>query len=673
MKIIMAKSAGFCYGVRRSVELAERAAAGGQPCVMLGHIIHNDHVIAGLKERGLAYADTPEEVPAGSAVLVRSHGEARRVHEILQEKGATVLDATCPNVFKIHRIVSDAEAKGRTPIIIGTPNHPEVIAIAGWCRSPVVLSCAEEMTRLFEKEPEFCTKPITLVSQTTLTRQTWELCLEKVKKQCTNAEIFDTICSATSKRQTEAQSLAADCDAMVVIGDAKSSNTRRLAELCRANCPNVILIARAAELDLSQFAGAGSVGITAGASTPEWIIKEVYDKMTSEIMEIEESFADLLEKSIKTLNTGEKVTGVVTEITPTEIYVDLGTKHAGYIPMAELSNDPTAKVEDLVKVGEEIETYVMRVNDVEGVVTLSKKRLDTVKSWDDVERAKEERTTVEGLVTEENKGGIVVSVKGVRVFVPASQTGVPRDGSMSELVKQTVQLRITEVNRARRRVVGSIRAVAYEERARKAAELWETIEEGKRYTGVVKSLTSYGAFVDIGGVDGMVHISELSWSRIKHPSDLVKPGDSIDVYVISFDTEKKKISLGAKDRSEDPWAKFTATYGVDSVAEVRIVKLMTFGAFAEIVPGVDGLIHISQIADYRIDKPGDILFEGQTVDVKIIDIDFENKKVSLSIRALLQEARASGETSDAAGINEPDRLVAVSEEGLFQVDPELEE
>ena len=368
--------------------------------------------------------------------------------------------------------------------------------------------------------------------------------------------------------------------------------------------------------------------------------------MSDENIEIEESFAEMLEKSIKTLNTGEKVTGVVTGITPTEIYVDLGTKHAGYIPVSELTDDPTAKVEDLVKIGDEIETYVMRVNDQEGVVTLSKKRLDTVKSWDDIEQAREEHTTVEGVVTEENKGGVVVSIKGVRVFVPASQTGLPRETPMSQLLKQHVRLRITEVNRARRRVVGSIRAVEAEERAAKAAEVWANIEENKRYTGTVKSLTSYGAFVDIGGVDGMVHISELSWSRIKHPSEVVSVGYTVEFYVISFDKEKKKISLGMKDRSQNPWEVFTGKYQPGDVANVRVVKLMTFGAFAEVVPGVDGLIHISQIADHRIDKPGDVLSEGQMVDVKIIDIDYDNKKVSLSIRALLEGGDEPAESED---------------------------
>ena len=646
MRLELARSAGFCYGVRRAVQMAEMAAEGGRPCVMLGPIIHNRDVIAYLESIWVGLVDTPEEVPPGTAVLIRSHGEGRPVHEALARLGRPVIDATCPNVSRIHQIVSRAEEGGRQVLIIGTRTHPEVAAIAGWCRRPVVLEGVAELSNWLETAPERRDIPLTMVSQTTSTRFIWDSCVEKAKKECTNLKIFDTICNATCKRQSEAQALAARSDAMVVIGGRESSNTKRLAELCGALCPMVVWIERAAELEPSNLCRKASIGITAGASTPEWIIKEVYDKMSDENIEIEESFAEMLEKSIKTLNTGEKVTGVVTGITPTEIYVDLGTKHAGYIPVSELTDDPTAKVEDLVKIGDEIETYVMRVNDQEGVVTLSKKRLDTVKSWDDIEQAREEHTTVEGVVTEENKGGVVVSIKGVRVFVPASQTGLPRETPMSQLLKQHVRLRITEVNRARRRVVGSIRAVEAEERAAKAAEVWANIEENKRYTGTVKSLTSYGAFVDIGGVDGMVHISELSWSRIKHPSEVVSVGDTVEVYVISFDKEKKKISLGMKDRSQNPWEVFTGKYQPGDVANVRVVKLMTFGAFAEVVPGVDGLIHISQIADHRIDKPGDVLSEGQMVDVKIIDIDYDNKKVSLSIRALLEGGDEPAESED---------------------------
>ena len=645
-EVILAKSAGFCFGVRRAVELAQQVAQSGQPYVMLGPVIHNDHVIADLEAQGVRCVASLEEVPPGCGVIIRSHGEGKAVYDQLAAMGCPVADATCVKVAHIHEIVKDASDRGRQVIIIGAPEHPEVKAIAGWCIGAKIFRNVAELTEFLEIWNENSQKPVTLVSQTTSTDRIWIPCREKVKKECTNAEIFDTICNATCMRQSEAQSLAERCQAMIVIGDRTSSNTTRLAELCRAHCPLVYHISRAEELDPRKVSGVASVGITAGASTPGWIIKEVKDKMSEEninAMEIEESFADMLEKSIKTLNTGDKVTGVVTGITATEVNVDLGTKHAGYIPLSELSDDPSVKPEDIVKVGDEIETYVMRVNDVEGVATLSKKRLDSVKNWDTIEAAVEEKTILEGTVTEVNKGGIVVNVKGIRVFVPASQTGKPRGADLSEMVKEQVKLRITEVNRSRRRVVGSIRSVLAEERAAKAAEVWANIEEGKHYEGTVKSLTSYGAFVDIGGVDGMVHVSELSWSRIKNPAEVVSVGDKVNVYVISFDAEKKKISLGMKDRNEDPWEKFTSTYEVGSVASVRVVKLMTFGAFAEIVPGVDGLIHISQIADHRIEKPGDELEEGQIVDVKITDIDYDRKKVSLSIRALLNDNRAAAE------------------------------
>ena len=362
----------------------------------------------------------------------------------------------------------------------------------------------------------------------------------------------------------------------------------------------------------------------------------------SEIINVEavqeENFAELLEQSIKTLNTGDKVLGIVTGIGNTEVQVDLGTKHAGYIPYDEVSTDPSVKAEDILKVGDEIEVFVVRVNDQEGTVQLSKKKLDGLKVWDDMATWAEEKTTIEGTITEENKGGLVCNVKGIRVFIPASQSGIAKGGDMAGMVGKTVQLKITEVNRARRRVIGSIRAVSAEARKANQEKIWAEIENGKKYHGTVKSLTSYGAFVDIGGVDGMVHVSELSWNRIKTPAEVVKVGDEIDVYVISFDAEKRKISLGYKTAEMNPWNQFMTNYNVGDVVNAKIVKLMTFGAFAEILPGVDGLIHISQIADKRIGKPEDVLTEGQNVQVKITDVDAENKRISLSIRALLEQA-----------------------------------
>ena len=585
--------------------------------------------------------DSPEQAEPGETVIIRAHGVPEQVQQALCARGVPVLDATCPFVKKIHTIVKNETQKGRKIIIFGSPAHPEVEAIASFCREPVIVQSPEELENWLREAPERRNLPISMVSQTTSSQKMWKSCAEIAKKVCTNCEIFDTICRATEMRQEEAAILSQKCDAMVVVGDARSSNTGRLAMICEQYCKKVSLVDQADDLEMSLFSGANTVGITAGASTPSWIIKEVNNKMSEELKvetAQEENFAELLEQSLKTLNNGDKVTGTVMAIGSTEIEVDLGTKHTAYIPLEDFSGDPSVKPEDVVHVGDQVEAIVVHVNDGEGVVRLSRKRLEAGKAWEEIEAAVEDKTVLEGNVTEENKGGIVVNVKGVRVFVPASQSGVPKGGDLSEMVGKTVQLRITEVNRARRRVVGSIRSVASEQRKAAQEKIWSEIEVGKQYHGTVKSLTSYGAFVDIGGVDGMVHVSELSWNRIKNPAEVVKVGDEIDVYVIALDPEKKKISLGYKTEATNPWTIFNNEYKVGDVVTVKIVKLMTFGAFAEIIPGVDGLIHISQIADRRIGKPEDVLSEGQEVDAKIIDIDQEHKRISLSIRALLAPA-----------------------------------
>ena len=640
MSVKVAKSAGFCFGVSRAVELVEKTAKAGKQVVTLGPIIHNRHVVDKFRALGVEVIASPEQAEPGQTVIIRSHGVARKVYEQLEQRGVEIIDATCPFVKRIHGLVSRAEEEGALPVIIGTPSHPEVEGIAGWCSHCQVFESLEALKNWAATQDNPCDSSICMVSQTTLTESLWKSCVDFAKKQFTNLKFFDTICRATEYRQSEAASLSEVCQAMVVVGDPSSSNTGRLAMICREHCGKVFLVDNASELVPEDFRSVSDVGITAGASTPAWIIKEV-NKTMSEITNVEtvqeESFAELLEQSIKTLNTGDKVVGTVTGIGNTEVQVDLGTKHAGYIPYDEVSNDPSVKPEDILKVGDEIEVFVVRVNDQEGTVQLSKKKLDGLKVWDDMAAWVEDKTTVEGTITEENKGGLVANVKGIRVFIPASQSGIAKGGDMAGMVGKTVQMKITEVNRARRRVIGSIRAVSSE--ARKAAQekIWAEIENGKQYHGVVKSLTSYGAFVDIGGVDGMVHVSELSWNRIKTPADVVKVGDEIDVYVISFDPEKHKISLGYKTAEMNPWNQFMSNYAVGDVVDAKIVKLMTFGAFAEILPGVDGLIHISQIADRRIGKPEDVLSEGQDVKVKITDVDAENKRISLSIRALLED------------------------------------
>ncbi len=678
MKVVVAKTAGFCFGVSRAVQMVEQAALAGRSVVTLGPIIHNRHVVERFAQMGVREISDPAEAPDGAVVVIRSHGVGKAVYDALHARGLEIVDATCPFVERIHKIAWEASKRGRTVLIVGDPSHPEVLAIAGWCRNPVVAESADAIAQWLAESQDRRSAALTAVCQTTNTQAVWSACTNLLKKECTNCEIFDTICNATEKRQKEAAILAKACDAVVVVGDAASSNTRRLYELCNQTCSSVCLIDNAAELDVQSFPGAATVGVTAGASTPSWIIKEVSHKMSDEIMEQvtpevtepaaaaaeetqdtaveagEENFEQLLEQSFKTLNTGDKVTGIVTGISPTEVYVDLGAKQAGYIPYDQISSDPTVKPEDLFKVGDEVEVYVVRVNDLEGVVTLSKKRLDANKGWEEVEAACESKEPIEMTINEVNSGGLVGNYKGVRVFIPASQSGVPKGGDLESMLKQTVRLRITEVNRSRRRVVGSIRAVLNEERKAAAEKVWSEIEVGKKYHGTVKSLTSYGAFVDIGGVDGMVHVSKLSWNRIKTPADVVSVGDEIDVFVIALDPEKRRISLGYKTPETNPWTIFTTNYHVGDVVKAKIVKLMEFGAFAEIIPGVDGLIHISQIADRRIGKPGDVLQEGQEVDVKITDIDTERKRISLSIRALLEPERPSVEEEHTYAPAEPE-------------------
>ncbi len=650
-KLIVAKSAGFCFGVSRSVKMAEELLQGGEKCSSLGELIHNADVVNELASRGLRLIEGPADARPGEKVLIRAHGIARSVQQELERSGAEIVDATCPKVKYIHNIVSEAAAEGRFVIIIGMRRHPEVEGIRGWCGEHEVFETAAELEAWLSQNPDFWDKPLSVVVQTTQTHGNFTECCNILKKRCTNLKISDTICTATSARQQEAEKLASECDAMVVIGGKHSANSLHLAQICSEHCGCVQFIEKCDELDMDKVTDADTIGLTAGASTPAWIIKEVRNKMSDEIkveesaVEAEKSFDEMLEETLKTIYNGDKVTGHVVAITGTEISVDLGTKYSGFIPTSEFTDDGV-KVEDVVKVGDTIEAVVVRVNDVEGTVMLSKKRLDAAKSWNEIEEAAESGAVLEGVVSGENKGGVVVNVKGVSVFVPASQTDLPREAELSQLIKKTVRLKITEVNKARKRVVGSIRRVAQAERRERIESIWNEIEVGKKYHGVVKSLTSYGAFVDIGGIDGMVHVSELSWSRIKQPSDVLSVGDEVDVYVISFDKEKRKISLGYKDPNGNPWTVFTNTYGVGSVAKVTIVKLMPFGAFAEVLPGVDGLIHISQIANRRIGKPEDVLTVGDVVDAKITAIDDEKHKISLSIRALSEPAPAAVEEEE---------------------------
>lgn len=643
MEIKVAKTAGFCFGVDRAVKLVySEIEKGNTNVATLGPIIHNADVVNDLKSKGVRIVEDVSELREGETAVIRSHGVGGEIYRQLKEKGNDYIDATCPFVARIHKIVREKTDEGYFILIAGDENHPEVQGIVGHCdENCFVFKDEFELREFFSKKYEKIEKKLAIVAQTTYNILIWGECIKVIPHDDENILVFDTICNATSQRQSDAALLSKEVDAMVVVGGKNSSNTIKLYNVCCENCPSYH-IENAQELYGLDLNNADKVGITAGASTPAYIIKEVQNTM-EEIFDFEKE----LEQSFKKVHTGERVKGYIAAVNNSEAIVDIGTKHTGYVPLAELTDDQTKKPADVVSVGDEVDLIVTKINDQEGIVMLSKKKVDELLGFDNIAKAKEEETVLEGTVLNVVKGGILVSVDGVRVFVPASQTGLGRDKNLDELLKKNVQLKVIEVNESRRRAVGSIKAVTKAQKEAAKAAFWETAEEGKTYKGEVKSLTSYGAFVDLGGIDGMVHISELSWSRIKHPSQVVKVGDVLEVYIKELDKEAGRISLGYKKAEDNPWAKFEAEYNVGDVVKATIVSITPFGAFAKIIEGVDGLIHISQIADKRVDNVNEALTVGQEVDVKITEIDLEAKRISISIRALLENTAEEADTEEA--------------------------
>ncbi|MCI7334932.1 MAG: bifunctional 4-hydroxy-3-methylbut-2-enyl diphosphate reductase/30S ribosomal protein S1 [Oscillospiraceae bacterium] len=649
--ITLAKTAGFCFGVDRAVSTLYNMVESGKKVCTLGPIIHNPSVIEDLEKKGVHIIEHPAQAPQDTTVVIRTHGVEKFVIDELRKRSLDYIDLTCPFVMKIQKIVERHSKKDRLLLIAGDENHPEVRGFRSrWEGESLVYKNEEELTRLLENHPEIEKGEVYVVAQTTFSVKEWEKTSKNLKKLCTNGFFFDTICSATNDRQKEAFELSLRSDAMIVVGGRSSSNTAKLKAVCEKNCPT-FLVETARELAKFDFSRFRSVGVTAGASTPAGIIKEVLSTMSEILNEQtnpeEMSFEAALEENLKSMSSDQKVRGVVVGIAPNEIQVDIGRKYAGFVPIEEYSNDPTADPKSELKIGDEIDLIIMKTNDSEGTMMLSKRRFDAIAAWDNIMKAKEDEEILEGVVAEAVKGGVLVYSQGVRVFIPGSLTGLPREADLSELVKTKVRFRIIDVDKAKKRAVGSIRSVVREERKAATEAFWAQVEEGQEYTGTVKSLTSYGAFVDLGGVDGMVHISELSWKRIKHPSEVVKEGDVVKVYVKALDRENRKISLGYKRVEDNPWEILKRDYPVGSVVKAKVVGLTTFGAFANVIDGIDGLIHISQIADRHIASPKEVLSIGDEVDVKITDIDFEKKRVSLSIRALL-EPQDEADEADAA-------------------------
>ncbi|MBQ2613859.1 MAG: 4-hydroxy-3-methylbut-2-enyl diphosphate reductase [Clostridia bacterium] len=746
MKIEIAEKAGFCFGVDRAVRMVYDLAKEDGLLATYGMLIHNRDVIDDLERMGVKEVNILDDIEPEMRVVIRAHGISQKEQEEMTARCSQVIDATCPYVKKIHHIVKKAHDAGRQVIICGDREHPEVKGINGWCENTaLVINTEEESGQILAMDAEI---PVTVVAQTTIRKHFLKKVAEIAKKHFTNPEIFDTICSATAERQEAAAKLAAESDCMLVVGGKNSSNTRKLFDVCKEYCENTYCIENAKELKNHITTGVIpknknlKVGITAGASTPDTVIKEVYLTMAENN---EMNFAEALEETLKPLNSGEVVKGVVIGITPTEVQVDIGNKYDGVIPFDELTNDPAANIQDLVKVGEEVDVYVVHVSDRDGIVTLSKKKIDAVKGLEELQTAFENKEILTGRVVELVKGGVVTIANGVRVFIPASECAERFLADLGTLLNTEQRFRIIKMDadrRGRQRVVGSIKSVAKEEsdkasaafwadaevgkqykgtiksltsfgafvdlggvdglihiselspvriahpseavkvgdeievyikelnkdqnrislvkelKEQKEAAFWADAEIGKQYTGVVKSLTAFGAFVDLGGVDGLVHISELSWQRIKHPSEVVKAGDTLTVYIKDLDKEAGKVSLGYKKEEDSPWVQGTKDLQVGDVIKCKIVRILPFGAFAEVAPFVDGLIHISQISTERISKPSDVLAIGDEVEAKIVEINQDTKQIGLSMRALM-----SVPEEEAAPVEE--EITSYTEESSF--------
>ncbi len=627
--VILANHAGFCFGVRRAVETAERSA----PATTLGPIIHNPQVVASLAKIGVHSVDRPDEIPEGSRVVIRSHGIGRAAYQALASRHCEIIDATCPFVQRIHDMAREASQAGAPLIVIGEGDHPEVQGILGWSDAPAWAVLTEEDVMALPP-----LEYARVVAQTTMVQERFDALCKLLSQRIAHLDVRATICTATRDRQQEVAELARRADVMIIIGGRQSSNSRKLYRLATDICPRTCFIETAAELDGIQVKPSDTVGITAGASTPDCIIKEVVARMNDiekkvnpeENQELEVMSEEAIDKTIVQIRPGQIITGKVEMITDDEVCVNIGYKSDGIVKKSELSSTD-------VKEGDEIEVEVVKVNDGEGNVVLSQKNIINRKAWEDICAKEEAGEFVEGIGKEAVKGGLLADVCGIRTFIPASQLSLRYVEKIDEFVGQPMKLKIIEIDKAKKRIVASRKAVLMAEEAEKKKKIWESLEVGSVVKGIVRRLADFGAFVDIGGVDGLVHVTDLSWGRVKHPSEVVSVGQEIDVKIKNIDPERERISLSYKETQPRPWTVAGEKYPVGSVVEGKVVRIASFGAFVELEPGLDGLVHISQIALTRIAKVEDEVKEGDIVRVKVLDVNTEAKRISLSIREVLED------------------------------------
>ena len=629
MEIILAKSAGFCFGVQRAVNMAYEQA-GHREVYTFGPIIHNEEVIEDLKSKGVNIIEDLDELEEKSdcTVVIRSHGVEKKVYDDLNSRGIHVVDATCPFVKKIHNIVKNDSEAGRVIIIVGDPNHQEVKGIVGWCSGEVHVVDSEEGVLSLIDVLSDESREISVVSQTTFNLNKFNNIVDIIRNKLYNVNVYETICNATAVRQKEAKEIASRVDAMIVIGGRNSSNTQKLYDISKKECENTYYIQTLVDLDLTTFESVSRVGITAGASTPNYIIKEVHSSMA------ELSFEQMLEndESKVSIRQGELVDGTVIDVKPDEIVVDIKYKSDGIITKSEYTNAPNVDLTELVHVGDPITVKVIKTNDGEGQVALSYKQVAAEKVNEKLEEAFNNGEVLKGKVIQVVKGGLNVNVEESRVFIPASLVSDVYEKNLDKYLDQEIEFVLTEFNPKKRRIIGNRKKLVVEQKAEAAKELFARIEVGMVVEGTVKNVTDFGAFIDLGGADGLLHISEMSWGRVESPKKVFKVGDKVKAFIKAIDGEK--IALSLKFDETNPWVNAEEKYAIGNVVKGRIARMTDFGAFVELEPGVDALLHVSQISYEHVAKPEDVFKIGDEIEAKIVDFKPEDKKISLSIKAL---------------------------------------
>lgn len=650
-EILLAENSGFCFGVKQAIEkteeqikIKEKGGISGN-IYTCGPLIHNRLVTEDLAARGVGIINSVAQASQGDVIIVRSHGERRNFFEEAQSAGITVVDATCPFVKKIQMLAEKAFEAGKRILIVGDREHPEVKGINGWCESSALIVNSPEEAESVRGDNIF------LVCQTTIKKELLDDITNVLCRNGVGFEVNNTICSATTLRQKSCRLLSEECDAMVVIGGKESSNTRKLYQIAKKVCKNAYFIEKIEDLPLHQIKKYNKIGVAAGASTPECVIKEVIATMSEHITEMNEmnmmDLMDDIEKSLRLPRIGETVNGKVHQVTDKEIIVNMGCKKDGVIPKEEVTLGGDQKLTDLFKEGDEIQAKVIKTDDGDGVILLSKKKLEVNAHWNEINEALENKTTINVKVVKQVNGGVIAAYKEVTGFIPLSQLSDKYVENAEEFIGQELAVRVTRVDQKRGRAVFSHKVILAEEKQQKIEEVWNSLHVDDIVEGKVMRFTDYGAFVDLGGIDGLLHISEISWGKLKHPQEVLKIGDIVKVKILSMNAEKGKISLGLKQTMPEPWSVIEENYQVGQVVTGKVVQIKEYGAFIELEPGLDGLVHISEVAHKRVNDIAEELTIGQTVEAKILEIDTERKRISLSIKQTVEAPVAEEAVEEA--------------------------